>query len=81
MIKVLVNPGICGFETVIEAVGYSDTVKPQIKSDCEEIKKFAISLPEISLQDLRNAKSFTKNKIYTNADRYIHHFSCPIHEK
>lgn len=78
MTKVLVNPGICGFDTVIEAVRTGDAVKLRIDSECEDIKKLAKTLTEVSLQDLRDAKSFTKNKVYNNANGYIHHLSCPI---
>jgi hypothetical protein len=78
MTKVLVNPGICGFDTVIEAVSSSGVVKLQIKSECEDIKKLAKTLTEVSSQDLRDAKSFTENGIYKNAAKCIRHFSCPI---
>jgi hypothetical protein len=76
--KVLVNPGICGFGTVIEAVDFGGLVRLQIVSECEYIKKLAKSLTEVSLQDMRDAKSFTENKVYEKATRYIRHFSCPI---
>lgn len=78
MTLVFVNPGVCGFDTVIEAIRSCDVVKLKIRSECEEIKKLANMLTEISLQDLRNAKSFTENKVYENAARHIRHFSCPI---
>ena len=78
MTKVCVNPGICGFETIIEAIRSGDIVRLQIKSECEEIKKLANALTRFSLKDLRNAKSFTENKVYENAARYVPHFSCPI---
>jgi hypothetical protein len=78
MTKVFVNPGICGFDTVINATRSGDIVKLKIRSECEEIKKLANTLTSFSLQDMRNAKSFTENKVYENAARYIRHFSCPI---
>ena len=78
MTKVIVNPGICGFEAIVEAIRSGDAIRLQIRSECKEIKKLANALTVISLQDLRNAKSFTENKVNKNAARYIRHFSCPI---
>jgi hypothetical protein len=78
MTKVFVNPGICGFDTVINATRSGDIVKLKIRSECKEIKKLANTLTSFSLQDMRNAKSLTENKVYENASRHIRHFSCPI---
>jgi hypothetical protein len=78
MTKVIVNPGICGFNATIEAVYSGGVVRLQIDSECKDIKKLAETLPEVSSQDLRSSKSFTENKIYKNAARCIRHFSCPI---
>ena len=78
MTKVFVNPGVCGFETIIEAIRSGDVVKLQIRSECKEINKLANTLTRISLQDLRNARSFSENKINENAARCISHLSCPI---
>jgi hypothetical protein len=75
---VFVNPGPCGFDTVIRAIRSGDVVKLKIISECEEVKKLANTLTNFSFQDLRNAKSLTENKVYENAARYIRHFSCPI---
>jgi len=78
MTKVFVNPGVCGFETIIWAIRSGDVVRLQIKSECKEINKLANTLTRISLKELRNAKSFSINKINENAARCISHLSCPI---
>ena len=78
MTIVFVSPGICGFDAVIKATRSGDVVKLNIKSECKEIKKLANTLNSFSLQELINAKSFTENKVYENAARYIRHFYCPI---
>ena len=78
MTNVLVHPGICRFDTVIKAVKHSDVVKLQIVSECECIKKLAKTLTEFSIQDWRESKSLTDNKIYKSASNCILHFSCPI---
>jgi hypothetical protein len=78
MTIVFVNPGICGFDTVIKATRSGDIVKLKIRSECKEIQKLANALTSFSMQDIRNARSFTENKVYENAARHIRHFSCPI---
>jgi hypothetical protein len=78
MTKIFVNPGICGFDTIIEAKRSDDVISLQINSECENVKRLANTLTRFSLQDMRNAKSLTENTVYKTATRYIPHFSCPI---
>ena len=78
MTKVIVNPGICGFDAVLEAVGSDGVVKLQIESECECVKELAEILTEVSLQDLMGDQLFTENKVYKNAAKFVRHQSCPI---
>lgn len=78
MTKVLVKPGICGFNAIIEVISSGSAVKLKIESDCDDIQKLAQTLTVVSTQDLMNITSFTENPVYKNAAEYIRHFSCPI---
>jgi len=77
MTKVIVHPGICGFDAFLEAKASESVVKLEIKSECEDVKDLARVLSEISIQDLMNTKGFP-NKIYDDAARCTRHLSCPI---
>lgn len=78
MTRAIVQPGICGFDALIEAVGSDGVVKLQIESECECIKKLAEILTEVSLEDLMEARLFNENKIYESAAKCVRHQSCPI---
>lgn len=78
MTKVIVDPGICGFDAVLEAIGSNGVVKLRIESECECVKELAEILTEVSLQDLMGDHLFTENKVYKNAAKYVRHQSCPI---
>lgn len=71
MTKVIVNPGICGFDTFLEAINYDGVVKLQIKSECKDVKKLAEILTEVSLKDLM--EPLNENKVYKTATKYISH--------
>ena len=77
MTKVLVHPGICGFDSFLEARATESVVKLQIQSECEDVKKLARVISEVSLQKVMNTKGFP-NKIYEEAARCTRHLSCPI---
>ena len=77
MTKVIVHPGICGFDAFLEAKASESTVKLQIESECEDVKNLANIFTEISKQDWMNTKGFA-NKIFEDAARCTRHLSCPI---
>jgi hypothetical protein len=75
--KAKVDPGPCGFVTVIEA----KKVAPQhvyvsITSDCESIKK----LSSIGIIDAANDLygSYGKSKVYIKSAECIKHVACPV---
>jgi len=76
MTKVIVHPGICGFDAFLEAINSDGVVKLQIKSECEDVKKLAEILTEVSLKDLIGP--LNQNKVYKTATKCISHSSCPI---
>jgi len=74
--QVIVHPGVCGFDTFLQAVRSGGVVKLQIESECKAVKKLARILTEVSVEDVM--ERFNKNKVYRSAARYICHPSCPI---
>lgn len=77
MTKVLVHPGICGFDAFLEAKASESIVKLHIESECEDVKNLSRILTEVSKQDWMNTKGFA-NKLYEFVARYTRHLSCPI---
>jgi hypothetical protein len=75
--KVLVHPGICGFDAFLEAKASENVVKLQIKSECEDVSEISRVMPEVSLHEAINTKGFP-NKIYEEAARCTRHLTCPI---
>ncbi len=78
MTKILVRPGACGFDAVIEATRSNNAVKLKIESKCENIKELAKDLQEVSIEDFYGSGSIAKNKIYTVATNCIRHPACPV---
>lgn len=77
MTKVIVHPGICGFDAYIEVKAYESTLKLQIESECVNVENLAGVLTEISKEDWMTTKGFA-NKIFEFVSRYTRHLSCPI---
>jgi len=77
MTKVIVHPGICGFDALLEAKASESTVKLKIESECEDVKNLSRILTEVSKQDWMNTRGFV-NEIYEFLARNTRHFSCPI---
>lgn len=77
MTKVIVHPGICGFDALLEAKASNSTVKLQIESECEDVLNLARILTEVSKQDWMNTKGFA-DEIYEFVAKNTRHLSCPI---
>ena len=77
MTKVIVHPGICGFDAYIEVKASERTLKLQIESECNNVKNLAGGLTEISKEDWMNTKDYA-NKIFKFVSGDIRHLSCPI---
>ncbi len=78
VIRVIVEPGICGFGCVIEARKKARyTVSLQVsESDCKHVKRLFQHLHEMNMRDLFSPIS--KNPIFLYAQQAGCHPSCPI---
>jgi len=75
-VRVMVDAGICGFISAVEATGEGRSVTFSIQSDCEQIKKLAECLGPISLRDL--FVPLSKNSIFLSAEKSRCHLACPV---
>jgi len=78
MIEINVNPGICGFNTVIIAEstdGMSADI--EIKSDCPAVKSFSERIKKV---DVMNDvfSPFGSSLIFKEASSTITHAACPV---
>jgi hypothetical protein len=72
-----VDPGVCSFTCTIHAFkNGKKSVRFEIQSDCEQIKKLAGDLGEIGLKDL--FLPLSKNPIFLCAEKYQCHLACPV---
>ena len=78
MIKVTVNPGICGLSTeiILESQDMQNVVL-SIQTDCPNLKPFE--------DELKEADGFSEcfgkmcdTKVYTLANLYCKHVACPV---
>ena len=76
-VRVVVDPGICGFVCSIQAMkrerGYAEI---SIQSDCNQIAILAGRLPAISIKEL--FLPLTQSPVFQIAERSQCHSSCPI---
>lgn len=78
MIKVNVNPGICGLNTEIQVESEDmQTAEIVINSDCQYIKSIAQELKEVDGYAECFAK-FGDSEIYQLAHKYCKHPGCPV---
>ncbi|MCL2773762.1 MAG: hypothetical protein FWD71_10475 [Oscillospiraceae bacterium] len=79
MKKVIIDAGICGFTTTVEAVsedGMEATI--HIQSDCDAIMKMAIELRnEVDAYEICLGKVST-GPVYETARNSCHHAACPV---
>jgi hypothetical protein len=77
-VRVAVEPGICGFPCVIEAIR-EENYEVSIRitgAECKHIKRLSEQIGQMSMRDL--FKPMTRNPIYSAAQRAGCHPSCPI---
>jgi len=71
-----VEPGPCGFVTIIEAKKVAPGhVYVSIKSGCEDVLKMNIGIVD-AINDLFNG--YNNSKVYKKASKYIKHVACPV---
>ena len=73
-----VEPGICGFpcKVIARKIGKRRVSLEIIGSECQQVKKLANSLTEMTLKDL--FLPLTRNPVYTAAEKSGCHPSCAI---
>jgi len=77
MTRVIVKPGICGFNAIIDI----DTIDREklsfkIKSDCKTVTAFGESLSEISKWDIFKPKA--ESGLFIKLSEHPLHPSCPV---
>jgi len=77
MTKIIVDPGVCGFQCEIEA-RKEDSGKASIKieSECGQISKLAESLVSLDLQDIFTPAG--ENVVFDLAGKAGCHATCPV---
>lgn len=75
---VIANPGICGFACTVKARKLSKRVVSVdiIGSECQQVKRLAASLTEMTLKEL--FLPLTRNPVYIAAEKSGCHPSCVI---
>ena len=75
-VRVIADPGICGFTCSIRAWKEGPQVKFDIQSECEQIKNLAIRLGTVEIEDLFTP--FTMSTFFLSAEKSKCHLACPI---
>jgi hypothetical protein len=73
----IVDSGICGFRSVIEARKQGgDSVSITIESECEQICELNNTLGSIALRDIFTAAG--RNPVFARAEEARCHATCPV---
>lgn len=76
VVRVSVDPGICGFICAINAWKEEKAVCFDIQSECEQIKKLALEIGPMKMRDF--FVPLSKNLIFLSAEKVRCHPACPI---
>jgi hypothetical protein len=77
IVRVAVDPGICGFPCRVEArKGGKSEVRIEVESECAHIQRLASMVKVITLRGLFSPLS--RNPIFVSAERARCHASCAI---
>ena len=77
VVRVNVDPGICGFTcSILAKKDGKRSVKFDIQSDCNQIQELADTLGNISMKEL--FLPLSQNPIFRIAERSGCHTACPI---
>ena len=77
MTKVKVEPGACGFVTVVRVRKKDKTTYTvTFESDCEMVQKLAKELPELNFNDA--FKRMTDNPVFVKGAACLRHAACPV---
>jgi len=75
-VRVMVDPGICGFGCTIRAWKEGNQITFDIESECGQIKKLVADLRPVQMKDL--FVPLTKSPIFLCAEKSRCHLACPI---
>jgi hypothetical protein len=75
-VRVMVDPGICGFICSILAWKEGKEVKFDIQSECGQMKKLTADLGSVQMKDL--FVPLTKSPFFLCAEKSGCHLACPI---
>jgi len=75
-VRMMLDPGICGFICSIRAWKEGKTVRFDMQSECGQIQKLAEELDPITLKDL--FVPLTKSPFFLCAEKSRCHLACPI---
>ncbi|MFW6282286.1 MAG: DUF6951 family protein [bacterium] len=79
MTKIELDPGICGFITVIEVTSKDkNNVEVNVNSECHYIENAGFKNIKINIKK-EFSKKLHNTKIYKKSSNYIPHLSCPIY--
>lgn len=77
MTKVVVNPGICGFTSIIIVTKLArERFSIEISTDCKHVSKLAESLAEVNPFEIM--KSMKECVIFQEASKHLSHITCPV---
>lgn len=75
-VRVMVDPGICGFVCSIKGWKEGKAVRFEIQSECGQIKKLAEALGPLTLKDL--FVPLTRCPVFRCAEGSKCHLACPV---
>jgi len=77
MTKVIVNPGICGFKSIIKVTKLvRERFSIEISTDCKQVSNLAESLAEVNPFEIM--KSMKECVIFQEASKHLSHIACPV---
>ena len=77
MTRVVVDPGACGFTSVIRAEkGRERTVDISVESGCAMVQKMAAEIARLGRRDA--LAGILSNPVYLAAGRHLKHAACPV---
>jgi hypothetical protein len=75
--RVVVEPGACGFTSVIRAEkGPERLVDITVESDCAMVRKMAAEIARLGRRDALTG--IANNPVYLAAGRHLKHPGCPV---
>lgn len=78
MIVIQIEPGICGFRTIIQAGRVGDhQIRIDVKSDCSQVTELGKRLKDMEMRDVLEGP-IHQNPVYEAAGLCRVHPSCPV---